>query len=97
MRLLIYWPPKGIPIPSHHPPQHTIGHRPSRTDPSPPSIHAHKHTIKTTQQVGIDLRNFSVFMADPYESLCPCRQAVKEREAQEAADAAKAGRGCVRY
>jgi hypothetical protein len=37
--------------------------------------------------VGIDLRNFSLFMHDPYESYCPCRERVAAREAAEAAAA----------
>jgi len=35
-------------------------------------------------QVGVDIRNFSIFMSDPYESLCPCRSEVEAREAMEA-------------
>lgn len=35
-------------------------------------------------QVGVDIRNFSIFMSDPYESLCPCRSEVETREAMEA-------------
>lgn len=42
-------------------------------------------------QVGVDIRNFSIFMQDPYESLCPCRDAVKAREAAEA-EATRASR-----
>ncbi|GAB5037515.1 Hypothetical protein NocV09_08400080 [Nannochloropsis oceanica] len=34
-------------------------------------------------QVGVDIRNFSIFMSDPYESVCPCRNEVAAQKALE--------------
>ncbi len=35
-------------------------------------------------QVGVDIRNFSIFMSDPYESVCPYRNEVAAQKAMEA-------------
>lgn len=55
----------------------------------------HPPETQPNKQVGIDLRNFSLFMHNPYESYCPCREAVAAREAAEAAEAARAEQGWV--
>lgn len=47
--------------------------------------------------MGIDLRNFALFMRDPYESYCPCRERVAAREAAEAAAARAAEKKWVCY